>query len=679
MAVRRAVLWILLVVVATGTGWAVTRNVDKDNVGCNDTSCAPCCTIQAAVGKSSGGDVISVATGTYDENVDLRYMASYGDLTLQAKDGVGTVTVSPSSGIALRHSVHSPNPTLANTVTVEGITLESANESCLWFNHAGSAVLRDVVADNCGERGFTLDNDGTVTMERCTGNGSQGTTGIGIEIEGATGVTLTDCAANSTLNGPGFSIYSPSGSVEITNPTAQNNGAAGIDLEINGPLTITGATLTDNGRAGIYALSTSTVEISSSVVTGSKNGWEGVKLEGKDAMNTIDSVTLTGLQSNGNEDNGVSLAFVNGPVTLTSCSFEDNGSDGLDIWDSVLDDLVITGGHATGNDDYGYNVESTGDATVDGAQADTNYDRGVTFKMTGTVSFANCSASGNELGEGIRVESFNSDDLDEVTITDCTANDNGLLDGGNGIYVKEVTGPVTISGTTTNGNSRTNIRVDATAGEVMISDCTANSSSEEGIKIDADVGPVTIANCTADGNTSEGLRIQKENHDIAGVTVTKNVLTNNGASGVFLDNLDLSADPEAFDLICNDIVGNSDGLYLNSATTVDARYVWWGAVNGPSGDGTGSGDSVGAVAGGTVHFTPWFTEPCAGCVGAINLTLEDYSCNSPETYEACYSITVGPNSAVYGPSGDLTLTAPLIVFEDDFFVDVDGSLTASSP
>ena len=682
MAVRRAVLWLLLVVVATGAGSASTLNVDQSDGTCNDTLCEPCCTIQAAVGESIGGDVISVATGTYVENVDLRYMASYGDLTLEAKDGA-TVTIAPTSGIALRHSVHSPSPGLANTVTVEGIALESANDSCLWFNHAGSAVLRDVTADNCSDRGFTLDNDGTVTMERCTGNGSKGTggIGIGIEIEGATGVTLTDCTANSTLNGPGFSIYSPSGSVEITNPTAQNNAAEGIDLEVNGPLTITGATLTDNGREGIYALSTNTIEISSSVVTGSKNGYDGVKLEGVDAVDTIDSVTLTGLQSNGNEDNGVRLAFVNGPVTLTSCIFEDNGNHGLELQDSVLGELmtmgglVITGGHATGNDDRGYNVKATGDAAVDGAQADNNYDRGFSFELTGVVSFENCSANGNELGEGIRVERKDLDDLDEVTITSCTANDNGLLDGGNGIYVRRVAGPVTIDGTTSNGNSRTNIRVDETAGAVMISDCTANSSAEEGIKIDADVGPVTIQNCTADGNTDEGLRIQKETDDIENVTVTKNVLTNNGTSGVYLT--DLVVTPlGGFDVTCNDIVGNGDGLFLSAPATVDARYVWWGDPSGPSGMGPGSGDTVVTALGGMVELTPWSTEPCASCVGVVNLKLDNDSCTDPEIQEACYSITAGPDYGVYGPNGELTLTAPVILLEDGFFVGVDGSLVA---
>ncbi len=687
MAVRRVILWILLVVVATGAGWATTRIVDN-TVTCDDTACAPCCTIQAAIGKSAGGDIVSVADGTYPETLDFRGMASIGDITVKAASTPGSVLVSSNGNDpAIHHQDQSPTLHM-HTVTIEGITLSSfSDEPCLWIGHAGETVLRDVTANNCDYTALLFKDDGSdgvtgdVTMERVTANNAAVKEGIRIEGgSSATSVTLTDCTTNSNP-GAGVTVSNVAGAVQITNPTAENNGTQGIDLEISGPLTISGANITDNGREGIYALSTSTIEISSSVVTGSKNGHEGVQLAGVDAVDTIDSVTLTGLQSNDNEDNGVSLAFVGGPVTVTNCSFENNGSDGLDIWDSALGELmamgglVITGGHATGNDDRGYQVRATGDAAVDGAQADNNDDRGFFFELTGVVSFENCSASGNGLGDGIRVESFVSNNLDEVTITDCTANDNGLLDGGNGIYVKEVTGPVTIDGTTTNGNNRTNVRVDATAGEVMISDCTANSGLEEGIKIDADVGPVTIQNCTADGNTLEGFKIQKENVDLETITVTKNMVTNNGLTGVRLSNL---AAMGTFDATCNDIVGNDSGMYHDSAVTVDARYVWWGDSSGPSGKGSGSGDTVWYEPGGSILFTPWFTEPCASCVGVVNLTLENDSCDSPETFEACYSITAGPNYGVYGPNGELTLTAPVVLLEDGFFIGVDGSLTAGN-
>jgi len=668
MAFWRTVLWALLVL-ATTTGWAATRTVDNSGV-CSDSTCAPCCTIQEAVSRSSGGDVISVATGTYPENVDLRYMASYGDLTLEARDGVGTVTISPTTGIALRHSVHSPNPTLANTVTIDGITTASVNDGCIWFNHTGSAVLHDVTANNCFDRGMVLDNDGAVTMERCTANGS---VGGGIEIEGSTGVTLLDCTANSNANGTGFKIYSPSGSVQITNPTATDNGFEGIDAEVNGPLTITGATVTDNGRTGILAESNSTVVISSSTVTGSVS--EGLKLEGHDAVNTTDSVTLTNVQSNSNDDDGVSLEYIAGPVTLTNCSFEDNGGEGLGIFDSDLDDLVITGGHATGNGDSGYNVDVDGDAVIDGAQANTNGQGGFRFRFSGTASIANCVANGNETGAGIRVFESSSN-LDEVEITNCTANNNGTVQPANGFNIRKVDGPVTIEGTTTNGNFGANLRISSTAGEVLISNVVANSSHEEGIEIDVDVGPVTVENSTVDGNALEGILIRRENVDVQTVTLRENSVTNNTDTGVLLSDLSATG---TFDAVCNDIAGNGDGMYHDSAVTVDASYVWWGDPSGPSGKGSGSGDSVWYEPGGGISFDPWLEESCTGCNGVVNLTLADDSVLGVESHKSCYSIDVGPNYVVYGPDGALTLTARHVTFNDGFSVNVDGALTVGNP
>ena len=669
MTFRRSIVWVLLGALAAGAGQAATWNVDN-TVACNDSTCAPCCTIQGAVGKSSGGDIISVADGSYPENIDFRGMSSIGDITLQAASTPANVLVSPPTGHTVRHGDGH-----TNTVTIEGITFDSteADKSCVYLDHAGDAVLRDVTANGCAYTAFLLDNTGSVTMEQCTANQSART---GIQVDGASEATLTGCTASSNAES-GIKIINTAGSVTITNPTTNGNTDHGIDLDLDGPLTIQGATVTGSGGRGIWAYSRSTIEISSSVVSGGQE--DGVRLETGGGSDLIDGVTLDGLQSDGNglgsPGNGLYLTGVSGPVVVTDCIFDGNSSNGFEIVDSVLTDLEITGGHANSNTELGFEVRAAGNATVVGVEADSNSD-GLFFAMTGTVTMADCGADGNQLGDGIRVEWLDPDTLDQVSITNCTANDNGLAGGGNGIYVKDVVGAVTIDGTTTNGNSRTNIRVDSTAGEVLISGCMASSGLEEGIKIDADVGPVTVESCTVDNNPLEGLLIRREDVDIETVTVTRNVFTNNGDSGVFLDDLAASG---TYDVTCNDIVGNGHGLYLSAATTVDARYVWWGDASGPSGQGPGSGDTVFAELGGTILFAPWFTEPCAACVGVVNLTLANDSCIDTEAYEACYSITVGPNYGVYGPGGDLMLTAPLVHFEDGFFVGIDGSLTAGNP
>lgn len=54
----------------------------------------------------------------------------------------------------------------------------------------------------------------------------------------------------------------------------------------------------------------------------------------------------------------------------------------------------------------------------------------------------------------------------------------------------------------------------------------------------------------------------------------------------------------------DNIVGNVD-WGVDAAVEVDARDVWWGAPDGPSGAGPGSGDAVPS----TVRFRPWRTAP----------------------------------------------------------------------
>lgn len=61
--------------------------------------------------------------------------------------------------------------------------------------------------------------------------------------------------------------------------------------------------------------------------------------------------------------------------------------------------------------------------------------------------------------------------------------------------------------------------------------------------------------------------------------------------------------------------------------------------------------------------------------GCPELVLSDDTVLAAEDYEAC-QITVGPNYAVIGPFGDLTLRAGReIVLGNDFYVGLDAALT----
>jgi hypothetical protein len=83
-----------------------------------------------------------------------------------------------------------------------------------------------------------------------------------------------------------------------------------------------------------------------------------------------------------------------------------------------------------------------------------------------------------------------------------------------------------------------------------------------------------------------------------------------------------------------------------------------------------AGDGIGT----DVFFV---TKPCGTC-GQQDLVLSNMTVGLIGAYQACNSITVGPNVSVEF-FGHLQLTAPRVVFGDGFSVKSGGSLVAGPP
>ena len=87
----------------------------------------------------------------------------------------------------------------------------------------------------------------------------------------------------------------------------------------------------------------------------------------------------------------------------------------------------------------------------------------------------------------------------------------------------------------------------------------------------------------------------------------------------------------------NNIVGNTTGIQNDSPTdTVDAEYNWWGATDGPSGVGPGSGDAVST----NVDYDPW----CTAVVGKTTtyIRLEGVT---PDVHDRTIQVLFGAVSA----------------------------------
>lgn len=113
-------------------------------------------------------------------------------------------------------------------------------------------------------------------------------------------------------------------------------------------------------------------------------------------------------------------------------------------------------------------------------------------------------------------------------------------------------------------------------------------------------GNATVRNNTFNGGNS-GIAVTQQS---TGVTIDANVVRNmftsslGGGSGIILT---LSSSAEIHN---NNIENNSFGLTV-VGSTANATNNWWGAVNGPSGAGGGSGSSISAG----VPFLPFLFAP----------------------------------------------------------------------
>jgi len=103
------------------------------------------------------------------------------------------------------------------------------------------------------------------------------------------------------------------------------------------------------------------------------------------------------------------------------------------------------------------------------------------------------------------------------------------------------------------------------------------------------------------GDSSRGA----QDNSISNNCFTANGFTNNGG-GILFSSSQYPGTIATNTLNQNNISDNAVGALYSGTETIDAEDNWWDAVDGPSGDGTGSGDAVdGMSGGGTIDFEPF--------------------------------------------------------------------------
>ena len=296
--------------------------------GCDST------TINGAIALASNGDTISVAAGTYNEQVVI----NLDNLTLQGA-GVGSTTIQNTStpntgtGITLSGS--------RTGVTIKDLTITGFQDGIDMFTGPLTNITLQDIASTSNARH-----------------------GIWSQAFGVTGLTLLRVNASNNNAGGGASgrgvwiINGDKTNISIQDGTYNNNGLVGIDLSDGTAtgVTITGNTVVGNGDSGIAVLGakgTGANLISGNTVT--NNGRYGIEIK-----NSTGSGAVSGAGS---------LVVSNNVVTRTVAATDARDYAGIAV---IRRSPVVgvnadqpTGAVITGNTVAGFQRKSSG-STGDG-------------------------------------------------------------------------------------------------------------------------------------------------------------------------------------------------------------------------------------------------------------------------------------------------------------------------
>jgi len=310
--------------------------------------------IQAAINAATAGDTITVAAGTYREN-----MASWKDmeitksLTLKGAGSGQTIielTEGKTNGVEIRGSNLS--------VTIEGITFTKRPDAAYASNFGlriaettssfTSLVLRDVEVAYANATNIFLGDKGTfssVTLEDVYSHHA-GTWGF-LSSGTLSQMTVTDSRFEYSGqvgpgHGNGFDLTGVSSNITVTGGSFSYNTQAGINMRNVSNSTFKDLSANNNNKFGIKidqwgVGKTHGIEFEN--VIAMNNAMDGISIQ-PETEDAIKNVFITGSILTNNGRNGLNLVYIytgsNNPemknITITNSNISGNGSHGVQVW-----------------------------------------------------------------------------------------------------------------------------------------------------------------------------------------------------------------------------------------------------------------------------------------------------------------------------------------------------------
>jgi hypothetical protein len=263
---------------------------------CVDPSNTPACsaTIQAAVDLAKTNAIITVASGTFDENVVINPGAKPKKLVLLIQGGGIGSTIVDGGGLNIVFNIG-----FKASVTLSKMTIQNGvNSASQGLGGGVSSIGTKLTIANC------------LITNNSVSDGAGG--GVGMEV-GSLTISNSTLSNNNAFGGGGglfFATTSPKPSATITNSTITGNSAnegAGILIGASSKATIRGSTISGN----------TAVEVSGSPALGG-----GIFIDGK-TLSVLDS-TISGNLAEGSTSHGGGIDSLTATVTLNNVTISGN-------------------------------------------------------------------------------------------------------------------------------------------------------------------------------------------------------------------------------------------------------------------------------------------------------------------------------------------------------------------
>lgn len=375
-----------------------------------------CPTVQAAVDHAAAGAVITVAAGTYNENVVVTKVV--------AINGAGASTcklVGPLSTAATVHYGAGGGGTLSGFSVLGGsAAIDGGDVSLTGLAYPAGVTLKNLTLTTTpyGLKGYF----GSLSLQ---------------------GVTITKATS-------GGASLQTNYAVSLTNSTVSNNSVLGFSVKMvgSGPpkFTASGSTFSGNSGTGLSIRTAGLGSASFSSVVASNNVGDGIDCTGISSWLNTDKLSATG-----NGGNGVRLITTD-KLWLFGGPFSGNGKSGVS---ASAANVWFSGFTANNNSLYGVDVALTGaDNTLSSLTTGGNLWGGMRLSgSAATASLSNLTADSNRI-VGVLVQNFGNLAISGAKMTN-TLPQAGSGKFGDGIVV--VASKVGVSSSTIKQSARAGI------------------------------------------------------------------------------------------------------------------------------------------------------------------------------------------------------------------------------